>query len=158
MKIGFRRKLAIIADLAWLKLSYKNNTVINPTKPACVIVTGIGNYTGAGVPVNYVIKKADITKVAKIVLDDKELSVSSKGGDYKSLPKVFEGDKALSIGVGKDIEAIKSSDYKYYYADYDIVSVSNNKFLGQATVTLAGKGMYGGTKTVKIAVNAKDLR
>lgn len=41
--------------------------------------------------------------------------------------------------------------------DYEIVSVTNNCFLGTATVTLRGKGEYGGIKTVTFKISALSL-
>ena len=39
--------------------------------------------------------------------------------------------------------------------DYDIVSYANNIKKGKASVTIIGKGNYGGTKTVKFTIKAK---
>lgn len=41
--------------------------------------------------------------------------------------------------------------------DYDIVSYSNNIKKGKASVTIKGKGNYGGTKTVKFTIKAKGF-
>ncbi|MCM1268631.1 MAG: BspA family leucine-rich repeat surface protein [Bacteroidales bacterium] len=48
-------------------------------------------------------------------------------------------------------DAILSDD------DYEIVSYANNIKKGNASVTLAGKGNYGGTKTVKFKIKAKGF-
>lgn len=41
--------------------------------------------------------------------------------------------------------------------DYDILSYSNNVKKGKASVTIKGKGNYGGTKTVKFTIRAKGF-
>lgn len=41
--------------------------------------------------------------------------------------------------------------------DYEVVSVTNNKFLGTATVTIKGKGAYGGTKSFTFKISAKKF-
>lgn len=41
--------------------------------------------------------------------------------------------------------------------DYDIVSYANNIKKGKASVTIIGKGNYGGTKTVKFTIKAKGF-
>ena len=41
--------------------------------------------------------------------------------------------------------------------DFDIVSYTGNTYRGTATVTLQGKGEYGGTKTVKFTISQRSL-
>lgn len=41
--------------------------------------------------------------------------------------------------------------------DYEIISVTNNCFLGTATVTLRGRGAYGGIRTVTFKIGAMTL-
>ena len=48
-------------------------------------------------------------------------------------------------------------DNKLSSSDYEIVSITNNKQVGNATLVIRGKGDFGGTKTVKIKINKKSL-
>ena len=41
--------------------------------------------------------------------------------------------------------------------DYEIVSISSNRFLGTASVTIRGKGKYGGTNTFKFKIGARSI-
>ena len=41
--------------------------------------------------------------------------------------------------------------------DYEIIGYSNNVKKGTATVTIKGKGNYGGTKAVKFTIQAKKM-
>lgn len=42
-------------------------------------------------------------------------------------------------------------------SDYEILSITDNRFVGTATVTIAGKGKYGGTKSFKVKIKARSL-
>lgn len=52
---------------------------------------------------------------------------------------------------------VKVSKVELSAEDYDILSYSNNVKKGKASVTINGKGNYGGTKTVKFTIRAKGF-
>lgn len=52
---------------------------------------------------------------------------------------------------------VKVSKVELSAEDYDILSYSNNVKKGKASVTIKGKGNYGGTKTVKFTIRAKGF-
>ena len=107
-----------------------------------VTLTGTGNYTGDITATYYVIEKGkDLSKAKVKILATPEY----KDGDPVTLKKeqiqvVFNG-KTLSSG------------------DFDIVSYSNNIKAGKgAKVTIRGKGIYGGLKTVGFTIAPKNYK
>ena len=232
------------------KLSFKNNKAVSGAKKPTVVVTGMGNYTGANSGTSFNISKADIKSAVTLVSVDKPYKAAASAGYFKSVPKLMDNGVALSIGKGKDVEPVNSADYHYYFADthleigskavisagtlievrvkvtcsekspykegsyeligyyqildngldiskaivtikdasklsynngkyvlplkerdlivtigkttlssddYEIVSVTNNKFVGRATITIRGKGRYGGSKKAVFKIGAKPI-
>ncbi|MCR5420880.1 MAG: leucine-rich repeat protein [Lachnospiraceae bacterium] len=81
---------------------------------------------------------------------------------YLSSAKVKVND--LVYANGEEVSVIKSSDITVTIgetvlnpSDYDIVSVTDNRFLGTAKIVIAGKGEYGGIKKCSVKINKKDL-
>ena len=90
--------------------------------------------------------KQDISKCNVVILNSSKLSYSNgkqiyliKGKDFKVTTKVNGKTTTLSTN------------------DYEIESITNNKFLGTATVVLRGKGNYGGTKKFTFKIKAKSV-
>ncbi|MBQ6477940.1 MAG: leucine-rich repeat protein [Erysipelotrichaceae bacterium] len=109
------------------------NTVITVT------VSSIGsNYTGK-LSKDYRITSYDISKAT--------VNISTQYYTGKAVT-LLKSD--ITVKVGKDTLAP---------SDYDIVSDSyvNNIEKGSASVTIRGKGNYGGTKTVKFTISQKPL-
>ena len=99
-------------------LSYKNNAKAaeyNAQKAPTVVVKGIGNFKGKR-EAFYTINKAGVSNI-KLSVPDKAYKAKASKGYFKSLPKIMDGEKTLSIGNGKDIEKISKNAYKYYYAE-----------------------------------------
>ncbi len=55
-------------------------------------------------------------------------------------------DITVTLGSGKNKVTLSSTDF-------EVVSITGNKFLGNATITIKGKGAYGGSKKVKCKIN-----
>ena len=231
-------------------LSYKNNAKVSSKgiKGApYVIVKGIGNYAGSK-NVEFTVVKSVITDQVTLISADKAYNAKAGKGYYKSVPKIMDDGKAITIG--KDVEKFDvKKAYKYYYAqtgveiaedavvpagtqievrvtvscganspykegsyelkglykildtgkdikkanvrvkdpgklvfnngklititqqdlivsvgkqvlkstDYEIVSITNNRFLGTAKVVIRGQGEYGGTKTFTFKINTRAI-
>ncbi len=100
-------------------LSYKNNVKAankNSGKNApTVTVKGKGNYTG-NKSATFTVNKAYITDCVSLVSVDKIYNAKAKKDYFKSIPKLMDGGKAISIG--KDIDRINvKTACKYYYAE-----------------------------------------
>ncbi len=78
----------------------------------------------------------------------------------------------LAFNDSKAIMPLKSSDLEVTYkkkvggknttvaldsSDYEIVSITNNKLIGKATVVIRGKNEYGGQKTFTFNIKAKSF-
>ncbi len=83
--------------------------------------------------------------------------------------KVVDPSK-LSFDDGNEIIPLKSSDIEVSYkvkgrknpivldpCYYDVISVTNNRFIGTASVNIKGKKPYGGVKTITFRITAKNL-
>ncbi len=93
-------------------LSYKNNTKAGVN--ATVTVKGIGNYIGSK-NATYMVNKSEILKCVTLVSADKVYNAKAKAGYFKSVPKLMDDGKAIS--VGKDIDKLNTKTaFKYYYA------------------------------------------
>ena len=104
-----------------------------------VKVTGMGAYTGE-LEGAYRITASDFTK-AKIRIS----------------PQIYSGH-AIMLEQG-DITVKVGRETLTYGTDYEIVeeSYSNNIKKGTASVTIAGKGNYGGRKTAKFRITSRRL-
>lgn len=102
-------------------------------------VTGKGAYTGE-LTKTYRITKSDFGK-AKIVIQTQTYTGKAITLDASDIT-VRIGDTTLTYGT-----------------DYEVLSGSyaNNIKKGNASVTIVGKGSYGGTKTVKFKIAAKKV-
>ncbi len=104
-----------------------------------------GPYTGEMVFTGqYRVVTADISK-AKISVDKSKLVLSGKGELQLS-----KKDLTVTLGSGKKAVTLKPEDY-------DIVSITGNKGVGTATLTIRGRGSYGGTRSVALKITSKGL-
>lgn len=62
-----------------------------------------------------------------------------------------------AVEPGKDAITLKMNGKALYDQDYEIVSYSNNRMVGTATITIKGTGKYGGIKTIKFKIKAKKV-
>ena len=89
-------------------VSCKNNT---KTGAATATVKGKGNYTGSH-SVEFTVVRSSPDAI-EVVADDK--TDTGKTGNYKQVPKLMEGGKALA--KGKDVDSLPGrNDWKYYIA------------------------------------------
>ena len=86
-------------------------------------------------------------KSAKIALE-KGVQTSFNNGEAIS---ITAGDLNVTVKQGKTVVKLSADN------DYEVVSVKNNRFLGTATVTIKGKGQYGGTKTFTFKIGARTI-
>ena len=102
-----------------------------------VTVTGKGNYSASKLQGEYRVTTASISS-AKVTIP----------------AQIYTGEE---IRPGKEELTIKIGKIELSAEDYDIISYSNNVKKGNASLTIKGKGNYGGTKTVKFTIKAKGL-
>ena len=114
------------------------NDIVPAGTVIIVTVTGKGNYTNSTVSTEYGITKAAISKA----------TVTVPKQTYTG-EQVTPGTDEIVVKMGKN--TILTTD------DYEIVGYSNNVKKGTATVTIKGKGNYGGTKVQKFTIQAKKL-
>lgn len=114
-------------------------SIVGVNEKVQVEITGIGAYTGT------------VKAVYKITLQDFSKAKVS------ILNKAYTGKE---ITLGKDDISVRIGNAGLVYGtDYEIVKGSyvNNVKKGTAAVTIAGKGNYGGTKTVKFKITARKF-
>lgn len=115
----------------------ENDIIPADTQIRVTFGSGSGNnYTGSFTGI-YRIVKADI-KSAKVVIPN----------------QIYTGKE---ITPDKSEITVTLSGTTLKPEDYDIVLCTDNVKKGKASVTLKGKGNYGGTKTVKFTIGAKGF-
>jgi hypothetical protein len=71
---------------------------------------------------------------------------------------VFQnGEAVIPLRESDIVVTIKGRNTPLGADDFEIMSVSDNRFMGTATVILRGKGEYGGTKTLTFKIGAMSL-
>lgn len=110
--------------------------VLYPGTIVKVEATGINNYYGL-VSAEYKIVEEDISK-AKV-----------------TVRKQYYTGKAINV-LKEDI-TIVSNGKRLYSDDFDIIGYTNNTNVGTATVTVRGKGKFGGIQTVKFTIAKRPL-
>ncbi len=120
-----------------------------------------------------------------VVGDNSPYRASASNSEYSSYEKVYRvldasrnlsecsaslsesGKKKLVVNNSKEIK-LNSSDFVVTYKKgnsispvpenyYTVESITNNRFVGRATVTLKGTGIYGGRKTVTVKISARSM-
>lgn len=102
-------------------------------------------YKGATVLRGYyrLIDEDKMINKAEVIVEDPDKFVFANGTPLVPLKSDF-----LSVKLnGKQLEN----------SDYAIVSATNNRFVGTATVVLEGRGEYGGTKKVRFRIKKRFL-
>ncbi len=112
-------------------VSYENNVNVGT---ATARITGTGVFTGT-VLVNFTIIKRSIIRCSF----DNILEQLYNGSATSQTPLVTDGGRTLVAGT-----------------DYTIAYVNNTQ-PGIATMTITGKGNYGGIKTIRYLINVKDM-
>ena len=107
------------------------------------IVTGKGAYSGP-ITFTYRIVSANLSSATVTV---KAGSSLKKGLDYTG-KAMYISQSDLVVKIGK---------HTLTEDEYEIVDYQNNVKKGNATITLKGKGSYGGTKNFKFKINAKSI-
>lgn len=59
--------------------------------------------------------------------------------------------------LGVKLPTVKIGNGELTAADYEIVSCTNNTGVGSMTITIAGKGNYGRTKSQSFKIKAKSM-
>jgi len=113
------------------------NDIVPAGTVIVVTVTGKGNYTNSTLSTEYRVTKAAISKATVTV------------------PKQTYTGKAITPGTDEIV--VKMGKTVLTTDDYEIVGYSNNVKKGTATITIKGKGNYGGTKTQKFTIQAKKF-
>lgn len=116
-------------------VAYSNNTAAGTAK---VTVTGIGNYNGTRTA-NFTITSQDIS-VAAVTLPN--------GTVYPYMGSTVPVEPEVVVTV-KGAVLTKDVDYT--------VSYQNNKACGTATVTITGKGDFGGTTSTTYTIEAHSI-
>ncbi len=93
-------------------------------------------------------KSMDISKFVVQIKDESKSKLSFHNGDEIKLTK---HDLVVGVKSGKTVVPI---DEQYY----EIQSITGNRFLGTATITVVGKGNYGGSKKITCKVTAKSMK
>lgn len=117
-------------------VSYSNNIAAGTAK---VIVTGIGNYNGSRTA-SFTIMSQDIS-AAIVTLPN--------GTTYPYMGSTVPVEPEVAVSV-KGAVLTKDVDYTVSYQD--------NKACGTATVTIAGKGDFGGTITTTFTIEAHSIK
>ncbi|MCR5670219.1 MAG: InlB B-repeat-containing protein [Butyrivibrio sp.] len=151
-------------------LSFKNNAKIvdnyvglkAKARPT-VIVKGKGNYKGSNATSYFNIEKADIEERVTLSAADVVRNPKGKNGYKLSVPKLMDGNKALTVGKNKDVDPISAGDYEYFYAEDTVLEDEAH------TRRFAGERLYGSdaipfgtlirvTVKVHIVTNNKKIR
>lgn len=115
------------------------------TKAPCVIVTGIGNYSGT-IKTYFVIRPKDISE-DDVVLDTKNM-LKKETAKAQALTPIIKWEKTtLSANKGKDY-VIKEAG--------EVVSQISKQAVGKYPITLEGRGNYTGVINTTCEILAKD--
>lgn len=106
-------------------------------------VTGKGAYTGK-IKFTYRIISANVSSASVSIAKDSNLK---NGLDYTGKARYIKKSD-LVVRFGKNTLTAN---------DYDIVNYQNNVKKGKATITIKGKGNYGGTKKYTFKINPKTI-
>lgn len=115
-----------------------------------------GNYTGSASGTYRILPAGHLISAASV-----KFNVTKDDGtvvQQKSLTKQYTG-KAVVLKEEDLYLTLKvdGSTYVLTSADYEIVSYANNIKKGTASVTIRGKGDFGGTKTIKFKIGSQKL-
>lgn len=140
-KVDYKVVTAKNADGSVKSVTYYDPTkVYEPGTEILVTVTGKGSYYGTKSTVT-AYAKADISKAAVVINDQfytgNQITISKKD--------------IASVKVGK--VTLSEDDY-----DIDVTSYSNNVNCGTASVTIRGKGNYGGSKVATFKIKSRNLK
>ena len=119
------------------KIEYKNFK--NPGT-ATITVIGRGNYVGE-TSITFTIRPIDISKFSATI---KQNSFAYTGEYIKPVVTV------KGTALGKEVTLENWTDYKIEYKNF--------KNPGQATMTITGRGIYGGTKTITFYIRPGQVK
>jgi myo-inositol-1-phosphate synthase len=119
------------------------NSIVDAESTVKVVVTGKGNYAGDTLEQTYRITKSDFSK-AKIIVNAQI---------YTGKPITLNKASFSKVSVqGVDVTGNFDTDYEIVEGSY-----KDNINKGTASVTIRGKGNYGGSKVVKFKINSKGF-
>ncbi len=139
------KALKVGKDYTVTYINNKNIAEIDAPNPPAIVITAVGNYDNADV--------ADALKTFKFRIYANEITKAAVVGvtnKYFSGAEVTQDTMEVYSDSKKTTKLTKGVDYDVVYAD--------NTKVGNATVTIVGKGAYGGTKTVKFKVLARRFK
>lgn len=109
-----------------------------------IVVTGKGNFAGAAKELTYTIKAKSLRENDTV---DNTVAVLSPAIPEQSYTgSALTPEPVLTYGTAPVITLTKGTDYTLAY--------ENNTEVGEATVTVTGKGNYTGTRTLKFKIAA----
>ena len=91
----------------------------------------------------------------RIIEEDKLINKAEV--EVKDPDKFVFADGTALVPLKSDLLSVKVNGKTLADADYAIVSATNNRFVGTATVVLEGRGDYGGSKRFKFKINKRFL-
>ncbi|MCR5590159.1 MAG: chitobiase/beta-hexosaminidase C-terminal domain-containing protein, partial [Lachnospiraceae bacterium] len=89
----------------------------------------------------------------RVISADKDISRASISIDASDL----KYDRGRYVLPEKKKGMVKLGTYVLEESEFEIVSVTGNRFLGTATVKIRGTGSYGGTKSATFRIGAKPM-
>ena len=144
---------------------YDKSSITYTYANAVKLENGLSKKAGA------IVEKTDIIPVGTKI----QVSVTAKAGGYytgtaKGIYRIIKSDikkakvsVAIQTYTGETIVPRKSditvtvNGTKLTESEFEIVSCTNNIKKGNASVTIKGKGNYGGTKTVRFKIQSKGF-
>ena len=135
-----------------LNRKQESGTLITVQEPK-VIITGVGNYTG-----EKEISLADYIYVAKLTSKNLKIDVV---GDRTYIGSDGKVEPAVTVSYYPDNNAGKADarpDDTFTEADYTVTYGANNTAgKNKGSVTITGKGFYGGSVTVKFDILKRSI-
>lgn len=127
------------------EVTYDKDAAGNDTKcgKAQIVLTGKKNYAGT--------KTVDI-RIAEKLISAAKITFTKKYYYANGNPVTPSKDEiTVTLGSGKNKVTLNSDEF-------DIESISNNTNKGKGTLVIRGKGIYGGTKSVKFTILPKWMQ
>lgn len=91
----------------------------------------------------------------RVIYSDKDISTATVELKNADALEYSDGDEVIPL-KSSDL-TVKLGKVSLKATDYEIVSVTNNRFVGTATIEIVGKGAYGGRKTATVKIVKRNL-
>ncbi|MBO4902282.1 MAG: InlB B-repeat-containing protein [Lachnospiraceae bacterium] len=126
-------------------------------KDGTLIEVRVDVTVGAASPYSAPGNKATLKGRYRFVGENKDISKATVKIKQGVTFTYQNGDEIIPLQESELEVTLKGQNEPLDADDFEIISVSNNRFLGTATATLRGKGEYGGIKTVTFKITAMGL-